>query len=167
MRRIRNAHNRRVFPLSREIHILWAARHKRPAWEGLCSDYRQRIARSVPVRDLPVKVRRDGPRRKAEEGQALLAALPDPVWLFALDEGGKSSSSRRFATTLQRLFDEWPHPIAFVIGSDLGLDPTVRRQARQVLSFGPMTLRHELARLVLYEQVYRALEILRGSGYHH
>lgn len=123
----------------------------------------------MTIQDRPIRARRggDGPDRARHEGEALLSALPDPVWLFALDARGKSYSSPDFARLLGRLSEEWPHPIAFALGSDLGLDPAVRKAARQVLSFGPMTLPHELARLVLYEQIFRALEIQRGSGYHH
>ena len=75
-------------------------------------------------------------------------------------------SSEQFADRLARLKQEWPHPIAFLIGSDLGLDRAVLEGARAVLSFGPLTLSHELARVVLYEQLYRALSIEAGMSYH-
>ena len=67
---------------------------------------------------------------------------------------------------MRRLADEWPHPIAFLIGSDLGLDPEIAAAARRRLSFGPMIFGHQLARLMLYEQIYRALAIERGIKYH-
>ncbi len=70
------------------------------------------------------------------------------------------------ARELQAIERDWPHPVAFVIGSDLGLDLAVTRAARMVLSFGPMTLGHELARLVLYEQLYRSVSLARGIKYH-
>jgi len=120
------------------------------------------------VRELPVKVRgnaSDAERRRAE-GEAILAALPDPTWLIALDAGGEALPSRRFADELTRLRRDWPHPVAFALGSDAGLDQTVRSAARRVLSFGPMTLSHELARVVLYEQLYRVTSIQAGTGYH-
>jgi 23S rRNA (pseudouridine1915-N3)-methyltransferase len=154
--------------VGREIAVLWAGRHQRSNWEELCAGYRKRIARFTPVRDVPVRGRAapDDPQRMRIEGQALLAALPPSAWTFALDSRGETLSSETFAERLSRLRKEWPHPVAFVIGSDLGLDRPVLDAARAVLSFGPMTLTHELARVVLYEQLYRALSIEAGMSYH-
>jgi 23S rRNA (pseudouridine1915-N3)-methyltransferase len=153
--------------LSRELIVVWAGRHLRPEWQALCERYRKRIGRGVPVRELPVKVRRTAPeQRPRAEAEAMLAALPDPVWLIALDPGGEAPTSERLAAELGRLRRDWPHPIAFAVGSDAGLDPTVLAAARRVLSLGPLTFPHELARLILYEQLYRALAIESGSAYH-
>ena len=154
--------------MGREYVVVWAGRHQRRAWDEICERYRKRIARVTPVRELPVKVRGkpgEAERRRAE-GEAILAALPDPAWLIALDAGGEPLTSSAFAAELTRLRRDWPHPVAFALGSDAGLDPAVREAARRVLSFGPMTLSHELARVVLYEQLYRATSIQAGTGYH-
>ena len=152
----------------RELAVLWAGRHQRSNWEEICVSYRKRIVRFVPVRDLPVRARvaADDPQRLKAEGVALLAALPPSAWTFALDSRGEVLSSEQLADRLARLKREWPHPIAFLIGSDLGLDRAVLEGARAVLSFGPLTLSHELARVVLYEQLYRALSIEAGMSYH-
>ncbi len=157
--------------MGREYVVAWAGRHQRRAWDEICERYKKRIARVTPVRELPVKVRGlagsvGDAERRAAEGEALLAALPEPAWLFALDAGGETMSSRRFATLLTRLRREWPHPIAFALGSDAGLDGSVRDAARKTLSLGPMTLSHELARVVLLEQLYRVTSIQAGTGYH-
>lgn len=158
--------------MAREWIIAWAGRHQRDAWEELCARYRRRLERFVAVRDVPVKPPVKGrgggeeEARRRAEGRALLAAVPDPCWIVALDRGGRALGSPRLSRVLTRLRDEWPHPVAFVIGSDLGLAPEVLAAARRVLSFGPMTLPHELARLVLYEQLYRALSIEAGIHYH-
>ncbi len=154
--------------MSREIHVIWAGRHRREAWEELCVDYRRRVERELPIHDRLVKVKVGGadPGRQKAEEEALLGALPDPVWLIALDSRGKTLSSPDLARRLTDVREQWPHPIAFVIGSDLGLSRPVLDRARLVLSFGPMTLGHELARLVLYEQLYRAISIGRGIKYH-
>lgn len=154
--------------MGRELVVLWAGRHRRDAWEDLCSDYRKRIARWTEIRDHPVRVPGSGDdeRRRRLEGEALLQAAPDPAWGIALDSGGKTYSSEAFSRYLARVRREWPHSVAFFLGSDLGLGEEVLGQARLVLSFGPMTLPHELARLVLYEQVYRALSISKGINYH-
>jgi len=154
--------------VARELVIVWAGRHHRSGWEEICTDYRRRIVRWVPVRDVPVRARAaaDDPQRQRAEGQALLAAAPDPVWIVALDSRGEMLDSGQLAERLARLRSEWPHPIAFVIGSDLGLDRAVLDAARWTLSLGRLTLSHELARAVLYEQLYRALTIEAGMSYH-
>jgi 23S rRNA (pseudouridine1915-N3)-methyltransferase len=154
--------------LSRELAILWAGRHQRSTWEDLCASYRRRMERLAPVRDLPVRARvgPNDPQRLRAEGQALLAALPPNAYPVALDSRGEALASGVFAERLGRLRGEWPHAIGFLIGSDLGLDAGVLGQARWVLSLGPLTLSHELARVVLYEQLYRALSIGAGMSYH-
>ncbi|HYL05611.1 MAG TPA: 23S rRNA (pseudouridine(1915)-N(3))-methyltransferase RlmH [Thermoanaerobaculia bacterium] len=154
--------------MSRELVVLWAGRHQRSGWEELCASYRRRIGRLAPVRDQPVRARggSDDPQRRRAEMQALLAALPRPSFLVALDSRGEALASEAFADRLERLRGEWPHPVAFLIGSDLGLDAALLEQARWVLSLGPLTLSHELARVVLYEQLYRALSIGAGMSYH-
>jgi len=154
--------------VARELVIVWAGRHQRQSWDGLCADYRRRIVRQVPLRDVPVRARAAAgdPQRRRAEGQALLAAVPDPAWIVALDGGGEMPDSVQLAERLSRLRGEWPHPIAFLLGSDLGLDPAVLAAARWTLSLGRLTLSHELARVVLYEQIYRALTIEAGMSYH-
>lgn len=154
--------------MARELVIVWAGRHHRSGWEEICTDYRRRIVRWVPVRDVPVRARAaaDDPQRQRAEGQALLAAVPDPVWIVALDSRGEMPDSGQLAEKLARLRNEWPHPIVFILGSDLGLDRAVLDAARWTLSLGRLTLSHELARVVLYEQLYRALTIEAGMSYH-
>jgi 23S rRNA (pseudouridine1915-N3)-methyltransferase len=120
------------------------------------------------VTDHLVRARAGGSdsERRRHEGVALLAALPAQAWPIALDPRGRSLSSEKFAERLQWLEDNWPHAVVFVLGSDVGLDSGVREAAKEVLSFGPMTLPHELARVVLYEQIYRAMTIRKGINYH-
>ena len=154
--------------MARELVILWAGRHQRSPWEEICSSYRRRISHLAAVRDLPVRARTGAgdPQRQRTEGQALLAAAPQPAWLVALDSRGETPDSEELAGRLTRLKAEWPHPVAFLIGSDLGLDRAVLDAARWVLSLGRPTLSHELARTVLYEQLFRALSIEAGMSYH-
>lgn len=155
--------------MARELIVAWAGRHRRDRWDELCSDYREKIGRSWKIRELAVKSRDPGdPRERLRaDGEALKAALPQPSWLVALDRRGEAVSSSELAARLVRLREEWPHPIAFVLGSDLGLDQeTVLAGARWRWSLGPLTLPHELARLVVYEQIYRALCIASGINYH-
>lgn len=154
--------------MARELVILWAGRHHRSGWEEICSTYRRKIGHMAAIRDLPVKAKAasEDPQRLRVEGQALLAALPRPSWPIALDSRGEIVDSSQLADRLTRIKGEWPHPIVFVIGSDLGLDSAVLEEARWVLSLGRLTLSHELARAVLYEQLFRTLTIEAGMSYH-
>jgi 23S rRNA (pseudouridine1915-N3)-methyltransferase len=154
--------------MAREILVLWAGRHRRDDWDALCARYRERITRFVTLKEVAIKAKggvEPGDRRLAE-GQALLAAVPDRSWPVALDRRGKAYSSPQLATWLQTRLEAAPDPIVFLLGSDLGLHAEVVERARDRLSFGPMTLPHELARLVLYEQIYRAFCITAGIKYH-
>ena len=153
---------------SRELIVLWAGRHRRDEWDRLCEGYRQRTRRWVELRELAVRARggAEGRERLRAEGRALLQAVPEPAWTVALDRRGKARGSLELARWLGRKMDEWPHPVVFLVGSDLGLDGAVLESARERMSLGPMTLPHELARLVLHEQIYRALSILGGIKYH-
>jgi 23S rRNA (pseudouridine1915-N3)-methyltransferase len=158
--------------MAREWVVVWAGRHRRDRWDALCEEYRERVARYMPVRELAVRARKAGDgagagsERLESEGEAILAALPDPCRLIALDRDARPSSSESLAGWLVSSREEWPHAVAFVVGSDLGLAPAVLDRAWRRLSFGPLTLPHELARLVLWEQLYRVSAIATGSGYH-
>ena len=154
--------------MARELVIVWAGRHHRSGWEEICTTYRRRISHMATVRDLPVRAKAasEDPQRLRIEGHALLAALPRPSYPIALDSRGESVDSSQLAERLARIKTDWPHPVAFLIGSDLGLDQTVLDEARWVLSLGRLTLSHELARVVLYEQLYRTLTIEAGMSYH-
>jgi 23S rRNA (pseudouridine1915-N3)-methyltransferase len=109
---------------------------------------------------------RQGETRRAEEGKTLLAALPKGAVLMALDERGKSPPSETFAADIGRWRDGGSPALAFVIGGPDGLDENVRAAARALISFGAMTWPHQLVRVMLGEQIYRACSILAGHPYH-
>jgi 23S rRNA (pseudouridine1915-N3)-methyltransferase len=152
----------------RELVVAWVGRHQRGHWEQVCARYRERIERVMPVRDLAIRSRSrdEGERRMEAEADEIRAALPDPCWLVVLDRRGKMLSSEAFAAKVSRTWREWPHAIAFVVGSDLGVARSLAEEARWVLSLSPMTFPHELARVLLYEQLYRAASLMAGTGYH-
>ena len=110
------------------------------------------------------RARRDADRR-AEEGGAILDKAGSAV-LVAFDERGKSLTSEAFAQRLAAWRDEGRGAATFVIGGPDGLDERVRAAAHLVLSFGGLTLPHQLARVLVVEQLYRALTILAGHPYH-
>ena len=115
-----------------------------------------------PVEIVEVEARKSG---KAAEGEALLARL-DGDRPIACDEHGPTLPSREFAGLIARLRDDGERRLAFVIGGADGLDQAVLAAARSRLSFGAQTWPHALARVMLAEQVYRAITIIGGSPYH-
>ena len=102
----------------------------------------------------------------AAEGERLLKQLPKDSYLFVLDVAGKSVSSEELATKLADLGVEGNSDVTFIIGGAFGLSPAVLAAARERLSFSRMTFTHQMVRLFLVEQIYRAFKIMRGEKYH-
>jgi len=149
-----------------EIVVVWVGRRREP-WESLCGEYRQRIRRFAPVREQVVRPARGDDRTRLRlEGNAIRAALPPEAWTVCLDRKGRNLSSRALAAEVGRLRSEWQRPVAWIVGSDLGLDPRLLKSSRFGLSLGSLTLPHELARLTVFEQIYRSFTILEGINYH-
>jgi 23S rRNA (pseudouridine1915-N3)-methyltransferase len=115
--------------------------------------------------ELPESRARREADRRAEEGAAILGKAGDAV-LIAFDERGKSLSSEAFAQKIAAWRDEGRAAVAFAIGGPDGFDGRVRAAADLVLSFGSLTLPHQLVRVLVVEQLYRALTILAGHPYH-
>lgn len=103
---------------------------------------------------------------KDKEGVRILAKIPDDAHVIALAIDGKMKSSEEFAADLDKLATYGKSKVAFVIGGSLGLSEAVLRRSNEQISFGRLTLPHQLMRLVLVEQVYRAFRIVRGAPYH-
>jgi 23S rRNA (pseudouridine1915-N3)-methyltransferase len=141
-----------------KLKIAWIGKTKDPAIQSLTTEYLKRISRYVEVEGLPL----------ADE--AALLKLRDksrPLHtLVLLDSRGKELSSEEFAEFLQNHQDRNPQPLVLAIGPADGFSDAARKAANTNLSLGKMTLPHELARVILLEQVYRAFTILKGHPYH-
>ena len=107
-----------------------------------------------------------GPSRKADEARTINEHLPGHLPWIALDEHGKSIGSDDFAQKLSRWRDDGKPALSFVIGGADGLDPDFVKTADLTLSFSPLTWPHQLVRIMLAEQLYRATTILSGHPYH-
>jgi 23S rRNA (pseudouridine1915-N3)-methyltransferase len=103
---------------------------------------------------------------KQKEGDKLLAKISSDTYVIALAINGKMKSSEELADSLDKLATYGKSKIAFVIGGSLGLSDEVLKRADEKLSFSKMTFPHQLMRLILVEQVYRAYRINRGEPYH-
>lgn len=116
----------------------------------------------VELRESPAQT---GDQRKAAEATELLAKLPDGAALIALDERGKAITTPQFSSKLET-FKDAGKPVALIIGGPDGLDGSVRQRADLVISFGAMTIPHQLVRVLAAEQLYRAMTVLSGHPYH-
>ncbi len=96
----------------------------------------------------------------------LVGAIPKTGYTVVVDERGRPMDSLKFAKWLERLTMDQPHGVTFVLGGDMGLDEAVRKRADLLLSLSAMTLPHQLARVVLLEQIYRACTLMRNIPYH-
>lgn len=132
-------------------------------YEGRAGRYFRFEAIEVPAASLPDE-RADEAR--ASEGEALLARLPDAVKPVALTRRGKAWSTRDLAKRMAEAQTYGLGGFAFLLGGAHGLDEAVLGRAAHRVSLSGMTLPHELARLVITEQIYRAGTILRGEPYH-
>jgi len=104
--------------------------------------------------------------RMAEEGKLVSAARPPKGFSVVLDERGKAQASAGFADLLRRHLDGGTPDMAFLIGGPDGHAAEIRETAGLLMSFGPMTWPHRLVRVMLLEQLYRALTIIAGHPYH-
>ncbi|MDC3415115.1 23S rRNA (pseudouridine(1915)-N(3))-methyltransferase RlmH [Terrihalobacillus insolitus] len=103
---------------------------------------------------------------KRKEGERILSKISTDDYIISLEIMGHMLSSEQFATKIDQLATYGKSKVAFVIGGSLGLSEEVRKRSDFALSFSKMTLPHQLMRLVLLEQVYRAFRIMRGEPYH-
>jgi 23S rRNA (pseudouridine1915-N3)-methyltransferase len=105
-------------------------------------------------------------QRMAEEGRLVASALPARAFGVVLDERGKALASEDFAQLLNRHLAAGTQDLAFLIGGPDGHAPEIRAGAGLTMSFGPMTWPHRLVRVMLFEQLYRAVTIIAGHPYH-
>ena len=140
----------------------------RPYYRQACDDYAGRLTRYVTVREQEVREASRAPApaaQLADEAKRLEAKIAQGATVVALAREGAGWTSRDLAAQL----DRWmlaARPVALIIGGSQGLDSTLLARAHARWSLGPLTLPHELARVVVLEQLYRAFTILRGEPYH-
>ena len=151
------------------LTLIAVGRLKERFWREAADEYLKRLGPYATVRVVEIADRdsgRDERRALAEEGADVLRAIPEGAHVIALEVGGRELSSEGFSARLDALALDGRSNVAFVIGGSVGLSADVLARADERLSLGPMTLPHNLARVVLLEQLYRAFRISRGEPYH-
>jgi 23S rRNA (pseudouridine1915-N3)-methyltransferase len=145
-----------------KIRVVWIGKTKEPAITSLTEEYLKRISRyadieGIPLRDEAALLDLCGRAKVSKASKATLALL---------DTRGKEFSSEQFARFLGDYQDRNPLPLIFAIGGADGFSDATRLATQHLISLGKMTLAHELARVVVLEQIYRAFTILKGHPYH-
>jgi 23S rRNA (pseudouridine1915-N3)-methyltransferase len=126
------------------------------------ADVEVRELKEEKIRDL-----RDAPAIRKKEAEKIFKAVPAGAYLVSLDERGEEFTSHEFAVYVNKLLESGVREMTFVIGGALGLDEQVAARARKSVAMSRWTLTHEMARLVLLEQLYRAFTIIKGKTYHY
>ncbi|HEV8436227.1 MAG TPA: 23S rRNA (pseudouridine(1915)-N(3))-methyltransferase RlmH [Thermoanaerobaculia bacterium] len=154
-----------------KISLIWPASSSEKDFAEAIDRYLNRIRHFYPIEVVEVPAERgrqtqsDAATMRSQSSR-LAAAIPARGTVVVLDERGQMLDSLKFARWLERLTMDSPHGIHFVVGSDLGLDDSVRNRADKLLSLSAMTLPHQVARVVLLEQIYRACTLIRNIRYH-
>ena len=156
------------------LSVIAIGRLKQGPERELAERYRERFDdigrklgfRGLEIHEIPESRSRDAATRIAEEAAAIAALIPDKAALVALDEHGDNVDSASFARHLGRWRDDSVPCAVFTIGGADGLSPDLRRRAKLSVAFGKATWPHQMVRVMLLEQIYRAATILSGHPYH-
>jgi len=155
-----------------KISFLWIGKTKEHWIAQGIKHYLSRIRRFVQASSIEIK---DPTRRKATtkdrlkeaEESCLKKAMPRTAHVVVLDEAGKTFSSEKFSRFLALRLSQPPAHVVFLLGGPYGVTEAIKGEADLVLSLSPMTFTHEMSRVILLEQIYRALTIEKGLPYHH
>ena len=155
-----------------KFNLLCVGRLTLPYLNEGCSEFAGRLKRYMPLVITEIKEHKTGSKQDlarivATEGELLAQRIPAGTFVIALDQRGKQLSSEKLAALMNehmvQSIPEW----TILIGGPYGLSDALREQADLVLSLSAMTLTHQMARLLLLEQLYRSCTIIRNEPYHH
>ena len=121
---------------------------------------------SIDLIELAESRNQNVAKRKEEEANSIMSSLPNPNFLIALDQTGKSQGSRELSDLIQQQRNLNTKNLVFIIGGADGLSPNILKKSNLILAFGAMTWPHQLVRIMLVEQIYRSFTILAGHPYH-
>ena len=145
-----------------KINIVAIGRLKEKYLADAVAEYVKRLRpfSTVEIKEIPEQ------RSIEEEGEKILAPVPKDSWLCVLDVGGTELTSEEFASKLEGLMVEGKSQWTFAIGGAFGISQKLRAEADFRLSLSRMTFTHQMTRVILVEQIYRAFKIIRGEKYH-
>ena len=154
-----------------KIRIIAVGKLKEKFWKDAVQDYVKRLGAYAKIEIIEVQDRdpaKCGGEKIAMQLEAsdILKAIPASAQAILLAIDGKQYSSEQFAQRLNKYLSSGTSDFCFIIGGSTGVDVAVKKRADEEISFGPITLPHNLARVVLVEQLYRTFKIIRNEPYH-
>ena len=154
-----------------KIKIVSVGSIKEKFLKDAISEYLKRLTRFAKIEIIEVdetKIQnKSGEQVKKEEGERLLKRIGQDEFVFLLDLKGELISSEVLAQKINDLINKGISPLTFVIGGTLGLSEEVRKRANIKLSISKMTFTHQMCRMIILEQIYRAFKIINNEEYHH
>ena len=157
-----------------KITVISVGKSKERYWTDACAEYARRLSRhaqvalvEVPDEKIPERATPGQKRLVIErEGERVLAKIPEGAYVTAMAIDGKRPDSPELAADLRQKMNTGRSHLCYIIGGSLGLSEAVLARADERLSFSALTFPHQLARVMLLEQLYRSFSILAGSPYH-
>lgn len=157
-----------------KIQIICVGKLKEKYWTSACEEYMKRLSRYCDVNITELKEARlpDSPSAAQErqvieeEGNSIIRHIKDGAFVISLEINGESLDSRQLAQKIENLMVTGKSHVVFVIGGSLGLSSQVSSRADMKLSFSKMTFPHQMMRVILLEQFYRAVKIMKNEPYH-
>ena len=157
-----------------KVQIITVGKLKEKFFVDACAEYAKRLSRFISLQIVEIAEaplpKDDSPALTAQalekEAQAIQNAIPDAAYVVALCVEGKMIDSPALAAEIAALPQMGYSSLCFIVGSSCGLSPVIKKRAHRRLSFSPMTFPHQLMRVILLEQLYRAQKINSGEKYH-
>lgn len=136
------------------------------------NEYLNRLKHYVPMERIEIPDLKNAKKLtidqiKKQEGELILSKVNTGEQLYLLDEHGKTFTSEKFADFLQQRFNQGGHALTLVIGGPYGFSDEMYHAAQGKISLSELTFSHQMVRMILFEQIYRGMTILRGEPYHH
>jgi 23S rRNA (pseudouridine1915-N3)-methyltransferase len=147
-----------------KFKFLWVGKTRDPGWKALLDEYQRRLSHFVKFEIVEVKDAQ-GPDTIDIEGNDLLAKLNQTAFVVLLDVKGRHLSSHELSAELEKWQNRGLRELAFVVGGAKGVSPKIAERADFMLSLSFLTFTHEMARVILIEQLYRAFTIIKGFPY--
>ena len=136
------------------------------------NEYLKRLKHYVPttkieIPDIKKAKNKSEEQIKEEEADLILSKIGSNDYVILLDEKGRDFSSEKFAQHLQQRFNHLANDLIFVIGGPYGFSENLYKRSNEKISLSSMTFSHQMVRMIFFEQLYRAMTILKGEPYHH
>lgn len=151
--------------------LLLSVQSTKEAWAEAASElYSDKLSHHIKFKYISIKSKKlerdDRERKKQEESRAILDAIKDADFLVLCDEEGEAFDSVEFSKRLRSTFDRGAKKVVIVVGGAFGVDSSLKKRANLTISLSKMTMNHLIAKIMLMEQIYRAIMIWKGKPYH-